>query len=101
MNQTARGLVIFVSALVTITFWAPLANAPRLGLNGGTITDTFFGIFRYATMHAVMKEPDFTMTWSVDPKRLALTAAVTVLFWGFVIWFLRRRKPFVADRAEA
>ena len=90
MNQTVRGVVIFVSVLITIVFWMPLSNSPRVGAAGETITDTFFGLFRYATMHAVMKEPRFELSWSLDATRLGITVAITVVFWGIVLWILKR-----------
>jgi hypothetical protein len=97
VNQTVRGLVIFVSVLLTIAFWMPLSNSPRLGPNGGTITDTFFGVFRYATMSAVMKEPDFSLSWSVNALRLVITVGVTVVFWLTVMWVLKRGNPAKAQ----
>jgi UDP-N-acetylmuramyl pentapeptide phosphotransferase/UDP-N-acetylglucosamine-1-phosphate transferase len=100
VNPTVRGLVIFASVLITVLFWMPLSNSPRMGPAGGTITETYFGVFRYATMHAVMKEPDFKMSWSVDPKRLAVTATVTILFWCLVVWILKRGGKLTADRAK-
>lgn len=90
MNQTVRGLVIFVSVLLTIAFWMPLSNSPRFGPNGGTITDTFFGVLHYATMHGVMKEPDFSLTWTVDPVALGMSLGITAVFWCVVGWVLKR-----------
>jgi hypothetical protein len=92
VSQNVRTFIIFVSVLFTAAFWLPLSNSPRIGPNGGTITETYFGVLRYATMQAVMKEPDFTMTWTLDPKRLVLSIVVTVIFWAGVIWWLRRKQ---------
>jgi hypothetical protein len=100
MSSNARTIAVFASVLATIGFWMPLSNAPRFGPSGGTITDTYFGVLHYATMHATMKEPDFKLEWTVDPSRLALTIVVTVAFWAFVLWLVRRRKGSATDSAE-
>jgi hypothetical protein len=89
-RSTIRGLIAFAAVLVTIAFWMPLRNSPQIAPDGGTMTETYFGLFRYATLHAVMKEPDFSMGWTFDPKRLTATVAVTVLLWVGV-WFVLHR----------
>lgn len=90
MNPTVRGLIIFFSVLLTVGFWMPLSNSPDFAPGGGTITDTYFGLFHYATVHAFMKEPEFSMKWQLHPGRLALTIVVTLVFWAAVIAVLRR-----------
>ena len=92
---------MFVSVLITIAFWMPLSNSPRFAPEGGTITQTHFGLFRYATMHAFMKEPEYRMNWTVDRPRLALTIGITVVFWGLVLFLLRRSRVSAGDRADA
>lgn len=91
--------MVFVSVLLTIGAWAPLSNAPRLGPGGSTITDTYFGVLRYGTLTARMKEPNYEFNWKVDSGRLAATIVLTAGFWAGIGLLLRRTKRLPTDRA--
>ena len=99
MSQNAKTSIVFAGVLLTIGFWMPLSNSPRLGAVGETVTETYFGLFRYATMEAVMREPNFSLNWKFDPGRLALTVVVTALFWLLLVWLIKRKSA--PDRADA
>jgi hypothetical protein len=103
VNPTLRGFIIFLSVLLTIGAWAPLSNSPRLGPGGSTITETYFGVFRYGTLTARMKEPNYELNWTLHPGRLAASLALTGAFWGGIIFLVRRRKAAgsASDRTES
>ena len=100
MSQNTKTLIVFVGVLITVGFWMPLSNSPRLGATGGTVTETYFGMFRYATMQAVMREPNFSMNWTLHGSRLAVTIVVTLVFWALLIWIVRRKSAGNRPNAE-
>ena len=91
MNETRRGVVIFVTALITIWLWAPLSSDAARTASGVIVTDTFFGPFRYLTLHTELKEPEYTMTRKLNSKALALTTGLSAALWCAVVWAIRRK----------
>src|SRR4051812_8952568 len=61
VNETRRGVIIFVAALVTIWLWAPLSSNATRTAAGVILTDTYFGPLRYLTLHTELKEPTYKM----------------------------------------
>ncbi len=105
MNETWRGLLVFVSALLTIWLWAPLSNHPSLTGTGTIVSDTYFGPLHYLTLHTELTEPKYTMQRTLNRKRLAVTTVLSAALWTFVVVKVRS-KPLVppesgADRADA
>ena len=100
VSETVRGLIIFVSVLITVGIWMPISNSPRIVPEGGTVTETYFGVFRYGTMTGVMKEPEFSLGFHVHVYRLILTIFVTLLFWVGVILYLRASRRSASNRTE-
>src|SRR5262245_51730455 len=98
MSDTVRGLIVFVTALITIALWVPLSGHAEPRPGGGSINDIYFGLFHYLTVHSEMKEPDFKITKSLSPGRLALTAAVSTGLWLVVIGVVRKKKTLPPDR---
>ena len=92
VNETARGVLIFVAVLVTIWLWAPLSSDARRTATGTVITDTYFGPLRYLTLRTELKEPDYSMSKRLDVGRLAVTTVLSAALWTFVSWQTRRRK---------
>ena len=86
-----RGVILFVAVLITIGIWAPLRNRPERLAGGAIVTETYFGVFRYLTLHTEFQEPRYEMKWIPDYKKVALTAGVTAALWGGVVVLARRR----------
>ena len=93
MNETRRGLIIFLAALVTIWLWAPLSSDASRTTTGTVVTETYFGPLRYLTLHTELKEPDYSMRKSLDRTRLAVTCLVSAALWCGVIWKVRGIPP--------
>jgi hypothetical protein len=101
VNQTWRGVLIFAGVLVTIALWVPLSNQAQRTASGSVITDTFFGVFRYATLKTELKEPDYTMAMSWNWVRLVITIGITFAFWSVIAAVLGRTRQFSPpDRAN-
>ena len=96
MNETLRGLIVFVTVLITIGIWAPLRNRPERLPNGAVLTETYFGVFAYLTLRTETREPDYKMEWIPNYTRLALTGVVTVGLWTGALMTIRKKKPNVA-----
>jgi hypothetical protein len=92
VSDTLRGVIVFVTVLVTIGIWAPLRNKPERLPNGTIQTDTYFGVLRYLTLRTLTREPKFEMEWYPDYKRVGMTALLTVAIWGTVGTAIRKRK---------
>ena len=92
MTDTKRGLIIFLAGLLTIALWVPLGNEAQPSASGLITTETYFGPFRYLTVRVELHEPHYTITPIPNYRRLALTAAVTVVLWNGVILWCRRRR---------
>ena len=92
MSDTVRGVIVFLTALLTIALWVPLRNRPERLPDGVVVTELYFGAFTYLTLRTELKEPDYKMSWTPNYGRLALTGVVTVGLWGTVIYFVRKRK---------
>jgi hypothetical protein len=92
VNDTVRGVIVFVTVLLTIGIWAPLRNQPVRLPTGAVLTETYFGVFRYLTLRTETKEPNFKMEWLPNYKRLGGTAAATTVLWVGV-FALVRKKP--------
>ena len=56
------------------------------------MTETYFGVFKYLTLRTELKEPNYTMEWVPDYKKLAMTVVVTGALWGAVSVGVRRSK---------
>jgi hypothetical protein len=97
VNETWRGVTIFGAALLTIWLWAPLNNKASRTASGMIISDTYFGPFRYLTLHTELKEPEYKMEKSLDRGRLAATTAISAALWCVVIWKVRQQP---SDRAR-
>ncbi len=100
MSDTWRGVIIFVTVLITIGIWAPLRNKPERLPNGVIASETYFGVFTYLTLRTELKEPDYKMLWKPDYKRATLTGAVTAGLWISVL-AATRKKVSTTDRAES
>ncbi len=85
MNETGRGVLIFVSALITIWLWAPLSNQPSRTASGTIINETYFGPLHYLVLHTELKEPNYTMERRLNPTRLAVTSLLSAGLWVAVI----------------
>ena len=92
MNETWRGVTVFLAALVTIWLWAPLNSDASRTTSGMVITETYFGPLRYLTLHTELKEPDYTMTRKLNRGRLVATTLMSGALWLGVIWRVRRRR---------
>jgi len=90
VNETWRGVTIFLAALLTLWLWAPLSSDATRTASGMVITETYFGPLRYLTLHTELKEPDFVMQRRLNKTRLALTTALSAALWCAVIWKVRR-----------
>jgi hypothetical protein len=90
VNETRRGLTIFLSALVTLWLWAPLSSDSSRAADGTITTKTYFGPLHYLTLHAELKEPQYSITRNWNNSRLAATIGLTVLLWTAVLWKIRR-----------
>jgi hypothetical protein len=100
VNETGRGLLIFVAALLTIWLWAPLSNRPSRTAEGVIVNETYFGPLRYLTLHTELHEPNYTMEKRLDKMRLAITATLTAALWSFVV-FKVRGKPLTPPESGA
>jgi hypothetical protein len=95
-------VVVFVSVLLTLALWVPLRNKPERNPDGTIVTETYFGLFRYATLHSELKEPNYKMRLDTDAARTIFTAAASVSLWvGVVYWLRVTRKQSALDRANA
>jgi hypothetical protein len=92
VTDTIRGVVVFVTALVTIAIWAPLRNHPERLPDGVIVTETYFGVFTYLTLRTELKEPEYRLSWTPNYGRLALTAGVTTGLWGAVVTNVKKRR---------
>jgi hypothetical protein len=81
VNETGRGVLIFVTALITIWLWAPLNNHAERTASGTIVTETYFGPLRYLTIHTELKEPNYKMERRLDKMRLALTTIISAGLW--------------------
>lgn len=93
MNDTVRGIIIFVAVLITIGIWAPLRNRPERLPSGAALTETYFGVFTYLTLRTETKEPEYKMDWIPNYKRLFLTSGVTIGLWITVFAAIKGRPP--------
>ncbi len=93
MSDTVRGVIIFFAALMTIGLWAPLRNHPERTPDGTIVTQSYFGLFTYGTLHTELKEPDYKMSFVPSYPRLAVTCLATAVLWGAVITRVKKRKP--------
>jgi hypothetical protein len=93
VNETWRGVIVFLAVLITIWFWAPLSNHATRAPDGVILTETYFGPLRYLTVRTELKEPDYRMTRKWSGSRLVSTALATAGLWGVVIHRVRRRTP--------
>ena len=92
MSDTLRGVIVFVTVLVTIGIWAPLRNQPERLPTGVIASETYFGVFTYLTLRTELKEPDYEMFWTPNYTRLAITGLVTAGLWTAVLVAVRKRK---------
>ena len=97
MSDTLRGVIVFVTALVTITLWVPLRNHPERLPDGVVASETYFGVFTYLTLRTELKEPNYTMAWKPSYPRLAVTAIATLALWGTVMTIVRRKRKGESD----
>lgn len=93
VNETGRGVLIFVTALITIWLWAPLNNHAERTPSGLIVTETYFGPLHYLTLHTELKEPDYKMEKRLNTKRLALTSVMSGVLWTAVILKVRKKAP--------
>jgi hypothetical protein len=93
VKQTTRGIILFVTVLITIGIWAPLRNRPERLPNGAVLTETYFGVLTYLTLSTETKEPNFHFEWSPNYKRLALTGLLTAGLWAAAFTLTRRKNP--------
>jgi hypothetical protein len=85
--------MIFLAGLVTIWLWAPLSSDARHAGSGKITTETYFGPFRYLTVHTELTEPNYSITRITNSSRLALTIVITLAVWiGVIAWILRARR---------
>jgi hypothetical protein len=98
VNETWRGVTIFVAALVTIWLWAPLSSDASRTASGVIVTETYFGPLRYLTLHTELKEPDYTIQKRLNAKRLAVTCALSAALWSAVVWKVRRPAPETGEK---
>ena len=101
MSDTVRGVIIFAAALFTIALWVPLSGDAQPRAGGGSINNIYFGLFRYLTIHSELKEPDFTMTKTLAPGRLAVTVALSTGLWVSVIMLARKTKLSTPNPADS
>ena len=102
MSETVRGLIVFVTALVTIALWVPLRNRPERLSDGTVVSETYFGAFTYLTLRTELKEPEYKMSWMPSYQRIALTGVVTAALWtGVVLAVKKKKSESLSDRAEA
>jgi hypothetical protein len=99
VNETGRGVLIFLSALITIWLWAPLSNYPSRTASGTIINETYFGPLRYLVLHTELKEPDYKMERRLDRTRLAITTLLSAGLWVAVIWKVKGR-PLTPPETE-
>lgn len=92
MNQTVRGIIFFVTVLITIGIWAPLRNHPTRLPSGAVLTETYFGVLTYLTLRTETKEPDFKFEWLPNYKSLATTGLVTGALWVTVLAAVRHSR---------
>ena len=100
MNETGRGVLIFVSALITIWLWAPLSNQPSRTVSGTIINETYFGPLHYLVLHTELKEPDYKMERRLDPTRLAITTLLSAGLWVAVIWKVKGKPLTPAEEPQ-
>jgi hypothetical protein len=105
VNETGRGVLIFVAALLTIWLWAPLSNQPSRSAQGVVMSDSYFGPLHYLVLHTELHEPTYTIEKRLDRTRLAITALLSAALWTFVVLKVRG-KPLVppdsaTDRTDA
>lgn len=91
MSSSARGVIIFISVLLTIGIWAPLRNRPERLPDGTVVTETYFGVFTYGTLTSRLKEPHYQMDFTHHPKNTALTAATTLGLWAVIMVIVRKK----------
>ncbi|HEX7860032.1 MAG TPA: hypothetical protein VF773_06900 [Verrucomicrobiae bacterium] len=91
MSSSARGVIIFISVLLTIGIWAPLRNRPERLPDGTVVTETYFGVFTYGTLTSRLKEPHYQMDFAHHPKSTAATAATTIALWAVVFLLVRKK----------
>jgi len=92
VNETWRGLIIFVAALLTLWLWAPLANNASRKADGVIVSETYFGPLRYLTLHTELKEPNYAMERRLHRGRLALTATLSAALWIVVVMKVRGKR---------
>jgi hypothetical protein len=85
VSDTVRGVIVFVSALVTIALWVPLRNHPERLADGSVVSETYFGAFGYLTLRTELKEPEYKMSWMPKYRRLITTVVVTAGLWAVII----------------
>jgi hypothetical protein len=100
MNDTLRGLIVFIAVLITIALWVPLSNHAEPRLGGGSNNDIYFGLFHYLVVHSEMNEPNFHITKALAPGRLAATATSSAALWIAIVYFLKATKPSAANRRD-
>jgi len=100
VNDTLRGIIIFITALITIGIWAPLRSKPERLPSGAVLTETYFGLFSYLTLRTETKEPDFKMEMLPDYKRMAATAATTAILWVAVLASIKKVKPAAETQSD-
>jgi hypothetical protein len=101
MNDTIRGLIVFLAALFTIALWAPLSGDAEPMPGGGSRNKIYFGLLQYLTVHSELKEPDYKITKVFSPGRLAGTATVSIALWLGIVLFLRKTRPSPGNRTDA
>jgi len=100
VNETGRGVLIFVSALITIWLWAPLSNQPSRTASGTIINETYFGPLHYLVLHTELKEPDYKMERRLARTRLAITTLLSAGLWVAVIWKVKGKPLTPAEEPK-
>ncbi len=98
MNDTMRGLMVFVAGVLTIFLWMPLSNRAERSADGAIITETYFGPIHYLVLRTELREPKYSFSPEPNYPRVVLNGAVTVALWSVVIW--QRRRTRVSSPAE-
>jgi hypothetical protein len=100
MSDTARGLMIFLSGVLTIFLWMPLSNRAAREADGTIVTETYFGPVHYLVLRTELKEPKYSFTPQPNYPQVALNAAITVGLWSVVIWQWRRGRVNVPTEKQ-
>lgn len=91
MSQTKRGLIVFVTVVLTLVLWIPVSSMGRKNVEtGGFSSRLRLGLLGYGMVAGEFVEPEYDINTSINRERLALTIGTTGALWLMVWWILRR-----------